>query len=334
MKLIEDGSFPDYVRTSPECLFLPAQSDLETEISRLDLQAALQTLPADPEWVSVKTEMIGVADRVLSLAGLSGVLHPDTGPDDIILKPHDRVSARDPAVAEQFHHVDVAQDGFCGILLIGLEGSADSTPETQVVNNAAMVEYVDEVTRGGPLQERLGEIQVVRPFFNADHRDEWMDLPRHVLDRLRVQFRSSLTAGQIEHAERDTASIEDRSRFIGEVFISPLINESVMDGSPLVTCGVGSREIRLSLGSEQTDEEARALDALHDAVTRYLLDPTIEHGSERVVAGSAIFVPKDQLHKATPYLPHHQRSILGARCYANPGYTPPVSWSHASGQDY
>lgn len=334
MKLVDDVSLPDFVRFSPEHLLLPANTGLDSTISELDLQTTFKIRPTDSEWSSVKSEMVTIADSALSLSGLSNALHVEDGPDDIIIKAHDMVSARDAAVAEQFYHADVARNGFCGILLVGLEGTADSTPETQVVNNAAMFEHVNETVRKGPLEDRLDDIQVVRPFFDTDYREEWMNLPRHVLDRLRVQFRNSLTAAQLEHVERDTENIKDRSRYIGKVFISSLIGESVIDRSPMVTCGVGSREIRLSLGKEQSEDETRALNDLHDDITRYLLDPTIEHGGERVVASSAIFVPKDQLHRASPYLSRHRRSVLGARCYANSGHIAPESWTTASGTEY
>jgi hypothetical protein len=283
-----------------------------------------------------KDAMLELAAKTLSLMGLSGILRADgRSPDDIVPKPHDKVANRDAAVAEQFHHPDVAMDGFAGIFLIGLEGhDPDAVPATNVIENAAMVEHVNDFVEGGLLEGRLGEIRVVRPYFDSDNRGEWMDLPRHSLERLGSRFEALLTPAQAEHVGRERIKVTDRSRYVGEVSISDLRAESIIDGSPLLACGVAQRELRLAFDGEQSVEETEALEELHDEITRYLLDPQAPEKKVKVTEGSAVFVPINQLHRATPYTTQHRRSVVGIRCYVQPNQTPPAAWSRASGEAY
>ena len=308
------------VQVSPECLFLPADAGLFVTDSDLNFETQ---------------DMRELAAQCLVLMGLSEVLKPGgESPDDIIAKPHEKVVGRDAAVTEQFYHPDVAVNGFCGIFLIGLEGADDTSPETQAINNEAMVEHIDHFVQDGPLQDRFDDIVVVRPYFDTEDRSEWMDLPRHSLMRLGSQFDDLLSAEQLAHVNRERKKVTDTSKYIGDVFVSKLRTDSVIDGSPLLTCGVAQRELRLSLGADESKEETEALRSLHDEITRYLLDPSSPYGTQKIVEGSALFVPKDQLHRATPYLPHYRRSIVGVRCYAQPGQTAPTSWQRASGTEY
>jgi len=325
---------------APETAVLQLQSSVsestECAPEYLYLPAGRGTTIPDSALAFDRGAMRELATETLSAMGVDTLLQPGGDhPDDIVPKPHEKVAARDAAVAEQFHHPDVALNGLCGILLIGLEGDNPvQIPETHVVDNAAMVSHVDALLSGGPLQDRLEEIVLVRPFFDAENRREWMDLPRHAFQRLGSQFADLLTPSQLEHVNRERAKVTDTSRYVGAVSISQLQMNSVIDGTPLLTCGVAQRELRLSLPDSQDDTEARALTELHTEITQYLMNHETPHKAQKVSKGSAIFIPTGQLHKATPYLPQHHRSVVGVRCYAKPGQTPPPSWQRASGLDY
>lgn len=310
------------VWASSECLFLPPEAGLRT--------------PDVAESVD-RDAMRDVAVEALSIMGLSGLLRPGgEHPQDVIPKPHEVVANRDPAVAEQFHHPDVATNGFCGIFLIGLEGdSVDDVPATKLVDNAAMVEHVEDFVMDTPLEHRLDDVFVVRPYYNPEDPTEWRDLPRHSLDRLASKFRGLLTEPQRNHVDAEVQSITDRSIYRGNVHLYPLCAVSEIDYTPLLTCGVAQRELRLSLRDGiQTPDETTALGQLYDEITRYLLHAETPEKAVHVVKDSAIYVPTNQLHRATPYLPQHRRSVVGVRCYAQPGVTQPESWRRASGQQY
>lgn len=316
-----ETTLTEFVQAEPECLFLPADAGLHIPASAMSFE---------------KDAMLELAAETLSLMGLSNVLRPGgKSPDDVIPKPHDKVAKRDAAVAEQFHHPDVAMDGFAGIFLIGLEGdNPEAVPTTNVTDNAAMVEHINDFVEGGLLEDRLGDIRVVRPYFDSDNREEWMDLPRHSLERLGSQFEALLTPSQAEHVGRERAKVTDTSRYVGEVSISDLQAESIIDGSLLLTCGVAQRELRLAFDGEQSPEETQALKELHNEITRYLLGPDTPEKGIRVTEGSVIFVPINQLHRATPYRAQHRRSVVGVRCYAQPDQVPPAHWRRALGTDY
>jgi hypothetical protein len=316
-----DAAISGLVQSSSEYLFLPAEAGLQLPDNVLSFERAA---------------MVELAAETLSLMGLSTVIRPGgESPDDVVPKPHDKVVNREAAVAEQFHHPDVAMVGFAGIFLVGLEGKdPDEVPPTAVIDNAAMVEHVHEFVAGGVLQDRLEDIRVVRPFFDPHNRKEWMDLPRHSLERLGSQFEALLTPAQAEHVAKERAKVTDTSKYIDEVSVSDLQSRSIIDDSLLLTCGVAQRELRLAFDGEQSPEETRALKQLHDEITRYLLNRDSPEKEVRVTKGSAIFVPINQLHRATPYEPFHRRSVVGVRCYAMPDQTPPAAWRQASGTDY
>jgi hypothetical protein len=317
VKLI-DTPIAEGVRVAPEYMFLPSDAGLCAAMGE-----------AQQDEVSMRE----VAEEALALMGLGQMLRPK----EVIMKPHSKVAQRDAAVAEQFFHADVAVDGFCGILLVGHEGSEPLTvPETQTVVNTALLEHIQGVVKDGPLQDRLGEVLVVRPYLDPLDPSAWLDYPRHVLRRLeKPQFWELLTTQQQQHVDRVREWTLGSARYIDDVFISKLIREGVIDGTPTPSCGVGSREIRLALGGLETEEETQALASLHNAITLYLLGRSIVYGAQKVVQGSALLVPVDQLHKATPYDPsRHKRSIAAVKLYPANGQPAPASWQRASGLEY
>jgi len=327
MNLVKNPGLSVDVEVASEYLYLPPEAGLQV----FDL--------ADfPENRADRIPyMRQVAEEAVALMGLDGTLRTGDGNDDFVPKLHEAVAQRDAAVAEQFFHVDVATNGFTGILMVGIEGEGpDSVPETQFVNNDALLDRLDFYTRRGPLRDSLSDILVVRPYLDPQDRSAWMEYPRHVLSRLvQAPFKDMLTPAQLEHAESATKDLAVSPRYDGDVFVSKLLSESVVDGSPLITCGVGSREIRLALEGEAGEEELTALEDLHKEITKYLLKKSVDYKSQRVLKGSALLIPLDQLHRAVPYDPtKHKRSAVGVRFYPEADQDVPTSWQKADGTIY
>lgn len=333
MRLVDSAELAPEVQIAQGHLYLPSDPRL------------LETLAlAEP----TQDRMQEVAQDALAIMGLDQHLMPG----EVIMKPHHSVVERDPIAPEQFFHADHSDPNRAAILFVGYEGSDPSkVPATDVIQNAALLERMAAVVDGGPLQDRLQDILVVRPYLapeldnetrirmkreEAEQASEWMNYPRHVLARLaEPRFRDLLTSEQRDSlAERTQGSI-DTSRYTGDIFLGKLIGQSVLDEQPIPTCGAGSREIRLALPDGQTAEETEALAKLHDQITGYVISDEVIFEAEQVVKGSAMLVGKDQLHRSTPYRRgEHFRSIAAIKCYAVPGRTVPPSWRHAQGTDY
>jgi len=297
-----------------ESIFLPSDGSIKLDLGRTrDASAKLACYQL--------LERLGLNDQLLAT--------------EVIVKSHQAQAARDAAVAEQFYHVDVAQGSFAGLFLIGMDSrSIRDVPRTHVVDNSSLHSFILEATANGPLEGRLKDVWVVRPQYDKQDLTEWHDYTRHTLQRyVDHGMVDLLSEEQRAHLETDTSAQPPRGKYIGRLSVAKLLQTSQIDGEIVPTCGASSREIRLSLGKDQTAEEAAALRELHIAITRLLLARRVRAESHQVDKGSALFIPASQVHRAEPYRPNSYRPVVTVKCaYAN-GRVPAASWTSVPGSE-
>ena len=335
MRLIEKIDPFAFVKTRDEYVYCGEVDDLAGLTGEVSWGDKDSSGRATEEVVQAGVE---AAELFLGAAGLNGLL----AADGVIPKTHEFVSKR-MAPPEAFFHADVAVDGFAGIILVGIDGKKDeTTPTTDMLHNAIAMDVLRAKAAGGPLEGRLEDIFVVRPLWSPDNPRAWHDYYTNVvLARLTSSpLRELVNEDRLPYLEADNKKAIDETpldevQLDDKVFVTKLVTQSIVTGTPMMTCGVASREMRLAFNGVQSAEETEALEQLHRDIVLYQLGSSVTYLSEQVVAGSGLFVPVNQLHRAQWYNSDlHHRGVVGVKCYPKPGQPVPESWRSVEASEY